>query len=92
MLSRRIVCLLTVVLALGAASAAPLPRVRLSGDIFAIACLAEQRCERQETPRMPRQIAQTAPIPAALHYQAPQTDRVHWPSSYQRPPTRNSLL
>jgi hypothetical protein len=68
MVNRRILWLLTAVIALGAASGAPMMRAEVSHSACALVCIAVERA-------------------ASSLYDFPQTSRIQWPVSYQRPPT-----
>jgi hypothetical protein len=84
---RRIVWLLTVVIALGAASAAPGTRSALRGEAGAIVFVARDRCEQLASLGNARPAIKPMAAATDSPYQSPSTRRVLWPSSYQRPPT-----
>jgi hypothetical protein len=88
MLNRRTIWLLAVVMTLGCAYVVPGACADRGAEVCAIACRAEQRCEQQQMARKPTKNREAAPTPVSFHYQQPQPDRVEWPASYQRPPTR----
>jgi hypothetical protein len=92
MLPRRIVWLLTVVIALGAASAAPMPRLGLTSDACAIVCIAAERSEHRQTLPSRRPPAEPASAPDFFHPPTPRATRLPWPSSYQRPPTHSAQV
>jgi len=87
MVNRRILWLLTAVIALGAASGAPMMRAEVSHSACALVCIAVERCERRESIPNASPIAPQSQPAASSLYDFPQTSRIQWPVSYQRPPT-----
>jgi hypothetical protein len=92
MVNRRIVWLLTAVIALGVASGAPMVRAEVSGGTCAIVCIAIERAERQEPIRNPERIAEEAAPGNFFQCDVPRITRFLWPSTWQRPPTHGPQI
>jgi hypothetical protein len=89
MLNRRTIWLLAAVMAVGCAYVAPGTRAERSAEVRAIASCTEQHCEQQLMLRQPKMRAEARAASFLFHSQTSQAQRLEWPASYQRPPTRN---
>jgi hypothetical protein len=84
--------ILAVVLALGSGYAVPSVRTERGVEIQVLLCLSEQHGEQQFSNLKPPIIWEETSTPIPSRYDAPQSNRFVWPSVYQRPPTRSSLV
>jgi hypothetical protein len=79
-------------LALGSGYAVPSVRTERGAEIQVLLYLSEQHCEQQLSNLKPPIIWEETSTPIPSHYSAPQRNGFFWPSVYERPPTRSSLV
>lgn len=90
-LNRRIIGLLAIVLALGAASVASAPRAGFGEENTPVASLLQQQCEQVQTPLGKHVTSSGALPPDTSFHRTPKIQRLRWSASFPRPPTRLPL-
>jgi hypothetical protein len=84
--------ILAVVLSLGSGYAVASGRTERGAEIQVLLCLSEQHCVQHFSNLKPPINWEETSIPIPSHYGARQSNRFVWPTVYQRPPTRSSLV